>query len=141
VERRRTYLPPMTSLLGDLLALEAIKLVTRYAPSELLGRQLVQNLVSLETTRHTVVRMPWCPVCGGARARRHESSDDPEGEQRLLDAGSSEEELREQLEGWVDTRTGIVRYAAVVSPDARDPDYPVTASAFLASYKIGRAHV
>src|SRR5205814_1791464 len=64
--RNRPYLVPMIGLLGHLVALEALKLLSTYTPSSLRGRMLIQDLVSLETTTHTIIRMPWCEICGGA---------------------------------------------------------------------------
>src|SRR5262249_22118597 len=64
--RERAYLAPAAGLLGNLLALEALKLLTGYAPSQLAGHQLVQSLVTLDSTLHGIVRVPWCEVCGDA---------------------------------------------------------------------------
>ena len=62
------YLGPMPGLLGHLLAAEAIKLLTGYFPSRLVGRLLVVNLVTNESSHHAIVRMPWCELCGGEAA-------------------------------------------------------------------------
>lgn len=51
-------------LLASALALEAIKIITRYAPSSLAGRLWIQDLHTLDTRVHTLVRLPWCRVCG-----------------------------------------------------------------------------
>lgn len=59
----------MSSLLGHLIALEALKQLTRYAPSRLVGRVLVQDFVSLETTFFTVLRIPGCAICGTGKGR------------------------------------------------------------------------
>ncbi len=146
--RRRTHLNPMAPMLGQLMALEAIKLVSRYTPSGLVGRQLVQNLVTYETKVHSVVRLPWCAVCGGAAAATPASGgpslpeevegEDDEGNLPALDRTRDPTELRERLAGWVDERTGIVRYLFLGTPDATEPDLPVTASAILARYE--RSH-
>jgi ribosomal protein S12 methylthiotransferase accessory factor len=145
--RPRTYLAPMAPLLGHLLALEAVQIVSHYTPSHLVGRLLVQNLVTLETTLHTVIRMPWCEICGGAVA-----GGAPPGGPVLADRGSAEggsstplrlndvaspNDLRELLAVWVDSRTGIIRHLAVETPQATEPELPVTSSAVLASYTEG----
>jgi bacteriocin biosynthesis cyclodehydratase domain-containing protein len=62
--RLRTYLAPMTPLPGHVLAAEALKLLSGYTPSRLRGRLLIQNLIDLEVAYHTVIRLPWCDVCG-----------------------------------------------------------------------------
>ncbi|APR78775.1 TOMM biosynthesis cyclodehydratase protein C [Minicystis rosea] len=64
-------------LLGHLVALEAIKVITRYAPTHLGGRTLIQDLVSWESTLHTLVRLPWCRVCGDEGRMTHASSRSP----------------------------------------------------------------
>ena len=51
-------------LLGHHVAMEALKLISGYTPSALGGRLLVQDLATLESSRHTLVRLPWCRVCG-----------------------------------------------------------------------------
>lgn len=49
--------------LGQLVALEALKLLTGYAAARLGGRLRIQRR-TLETEFHTLVRLPWCRVCG-----------------------------------------------------------------------------
>ncbi len=146
--RARTYLAPMAGLLGNLLALEAVRIITRFTPSRLVGRLVVQNLDSLETTSHAVVRMPWCDVCGGAGGPSSPgpvggvviASVESEGEAsppQTLSELKTPEELRRRLAGWVDERTGVVRYLVLGDAHATDPDLPVTATAVLSSYTEG----
>jgi molybdopterin-synthase adenylyltransferase len=47
------------------LAMEAIKIITAYAPATLAGRMLAQDQTTFETRMHTLVMLPWCRVCGG----------------------------------------------------------------------------
>ncbi|MGK4000900.1 TOMM precursor leader peptide-binding protein [Sorangium sp. So ce1024] len=54
----------MAQMLGHLAAMEALKVLTAYTPSRLAGRVLIQDLATLETSYHTLVRLPWCGVCG-----------------------------------------------------------------------------
>lgn len=145
--RTHTYLAPMAATLGHLLALEALKLVACYTPSALVGRLLIQNLVTLETTVHTAVRMPWCEVCGGAgesgtppggavldavgEAKRSEVASGP------FEELSNPEDLRRALAGWVDHRAGVIRHLLVDVPDVREPELPVTSTAVLASHMQG----
>ncbi len=52
-------------LLGHHAALVALQVLSGYTLPALGGRLLVQDLATLATSRHTLVRLPWCPVCGG----------------------------------------------------------------------------
>ena len=130
--RARTYLAPTAALLGQGLALEAITLLTGYAHSTLIGCLRTQNLVTLETERHRVIRMPWCNVCGGAGSgepRRDTASG--------LGDARTPEELRLRLAGWVDARTGIVRSLTLLPPQDGDPELPLLAAAVPARYTEG----
>ena len=143
--RDRTYLAPMAATLGHLMALEAVKIVADYTRSGLIGRLRTQNLVTLESEQHRVIRMPWCETCGGAAAGRR-----PEGGPVLAPAPSgpsppeslsdahSPEELRQKLAGWVDARVGIVRALRMDPPQTGDPDLPLAATAVLGRYTEGR---
>jgi hypothetical protein len=51
-------------LLGHHLAMEALKVLSGYTISLLGGRLLIQDLATRESSRHTLVRVPWCRVCG-----------------------------------------------------------------------------
>jgi molybdopterin-synthase adenylyltransferase len=51
-------------LLGHFVAMEAIRVISGYAPSDLGGRILIEDLATLEISLHTLVRLPWCRVCG-----------------------------------------------------------------------------
>lgn len=50
--------------LGHLVALEVIKILSGYAATSLGGRVLIHDLATFTTTRHTLVRLPWCRACG-----------------------------------------------------------------------------
>ncbi len=52
-------------LLGHLVAMEALRVISGYTPSDLFGRVLVEDLATMATSLHTLVRLPWCRVCGG----------------------------------------------------------------------------
>ncbi|AUX45826.1 uncharacterized protein SOCE26_073220 [Sorangium cellulosum] len=60
----------MAQLLGHLVAMEALKVITEYTPSRLGGRLLLQDLSTFETSHHTLVRLPWCRVCGERTGKR-----------------------------------------------------------------------
>lgn len=141
--RTHTYLAPMPSLLGHLLALEVLKLISKYTVSNLVGRILVQNLVTLETTLHTVIRMPWCEICGGS------SSGPPQSTPNIVPLQNKEnvplqlaninnpEDLRAMFRGWIDNRTGVIKHLMINTPDATEPELPYTSSAVMASYTEG----
>ncbi|WP_155799102.1 TOMM precursor leader peptide-binding protein, partial [Sorangium cellulosum] len=54
----------MAQMLGHLAAMEALKVLSEYTPSRLGGRVLIQDLSTLETSHNTLVKLPWCGVCG-----------------------------------------------------------------------------
>jgi bacteriocin biosynthesis cyclodehydratase domain-containing protein len=64
-------------VLGHRAALEAIKLLSEYTPSGLVGRMVIQDFATLETSSHTLVRIPWCAVCGEGPAQDRESIGGP----------------------------------------------------------------
>ncbi len=132
--RRRTYLAPMAGQLAHLVALEAVKFLSGYVVSTLVGRVLTQDLVRLTTSWHTVVRMPWCPVCGGADGADGAGAG---GAARPLDDAGSPEALRERLAGWVDARVGVVRSLHVNVAEIDEPELPITTTALLADYTEG----
>lgn len=51
-------------LLGRMVAMEAVKILSEYTPSRLGGRVWVQDLTTFACSLHTLVRLPWCRVCG-----------------------------------------------------------------------------
>ena len=134
--RARAFLAPMAGLAGQSLAMEAIKLLTRYtAEPTLPGRFLVHNLVSGESKLHKVLRMPWCEVCGGAAAKE---SSDGAPKPRNLAASADVEELREALAGIVDRRVGIIKF--LVSDDQHGvppQEFPIGATAVVSTYTEG----
>lgn len=143
-ERQRTYLAPTAGLLGHLLALEAIQLLTRYTPPRLFGRVLVQHVVTLESALHTVVRMPWCEVCGGAAAPSGGPAGGPwlepvSGPPAPADLGAlrDPQAVRETFAGWVDEHAGVIRYLVLDPPDEAGPELPLGSTAVLAAYTEG----
>ncbi len=136
--RAHTYPSAMPALPGHVLALAAVDLLARRPrdPAHpLLGRILVQNLITLETELHAVLPMPWCAVCGGAFLR---GSAAPEGNGEDMADARDPGALRRMLAGVVDRRTGIVRQL-VVGGSTLDPELPIAASALL-SRDAGGAH-
>ena len=91
---------PSSSMTGSVLALEALKFLSGYAASKLAGALFVQNLISLETSFHKVIPMPWCEVCGGAGAT------EPSAKEVVWP--QDDHDPGEFFAGWLDARTGIV---------------------------------
>jgi ribosomal protein S12 methylthiotransferase accessory factor len=139
--RTHTYPAPAPALLGNLLALEGLKLLSGYTPSTLAGKLLAQSIVTLETTLHTVIQMPWCEVCGGAAGRQVGGRGSPPAAGSNgapdLDAIEDLQELRQRLEGWIDDRTGVIPYASLAPPAPGEPELPFLATAVLTSYTEG----
>jgi len=143
--REHTLLAPMGPVLGHVVALEAIKLLTRYTESSLIGRMMSLDLITLESTFHTVIRLPWCDVCGGAKvtsggggavledAFRTGSGVDATDTGKSLARVREPDELIDALAGWVDSRTGVIRYLVVNEAAVGEPELPVAATAVLAS--------
>ncbi|MDC0717523.1 TOMM precursor leader peptide-binding protein [Nannocystis bainbridge] len=135
--RRRTCLASMPALVGHAAALAAINLLVRGSASRFAGAVVVQNLVELESSLHSVLRMPWCEICGGAHAARANDRSAGDAAPRL-DAARTPEELRRMLVGVVDARVGIVRQVEMdlLNP-VNAPDLPITATAVLGQYTDG----
>ncbi len=56
------------------LSLLALDLLESPSTTPLAGRLLIRNLVELTTSLHTVLRLPWCEVCGGAHSALHDGA-------------------------------------------------------------------
>ena len=151
--RARSFLAPMAALTGQMLAMEAVKLLTHFTPSRLPGRVYVQNLISGKSQFHTVIRMPWCELCGGAvssgkrpgGAAPLKNEDEPSNDDKEADKRKSRlsdvrdiEELRNLLEGWIDPQVGIIR-GLFASKGGADANPLMTASAVLSNYTEGSA--
>jgi bacteriocin biosynthesis cyclodehydratase domain-containing protein len=61
---RSESLPFLSGVLGHFLGLEAMKILAGLQPSAA-GSLLVIDFLTMETSRHVVLRKPWCPACGG----------------------------------------------------------------------------
>jgi ribosomal protein S12 methylthiotransferase accessory factor len=59
----------MAACLGGLLALEAMRLITRLALPQMAGRVLRVDFFAPEMTYHRILRMPRCPACGYGKRR------------------------------------------------------------------------
>ena len=54
------------AMVSELLALETLRVISRFSDSPLGGRATWFDSTSLESERVTLVRIPWCPVCATA---------------------------------------------------------------------------
>jgi ribosomal protein S12 methylthiotransferase accessory factor len=128
--RARTYLGPMPGALGHALALAALDVLGSPDDARVTGQILVENLVTLESTLHRVLRLPECDVCGGARSAEpcpHPPVD--------LATARDPAELHRMLAGIVDARTGIITSLVMASQDSpHGVEMPITATAALAAY-------
>lgn len=63
------------NLLAGLVGMEALKVLTGLAEPSAVGKIIVLNLLDLSTTKHTILRKPWCPACfrGEEKAARVEA--------------------------------------------------------------------
>lgn len=60
---RRESLVFGANVAANLIALEAIKELSGVIAANALGKIIVFNLLDLTSTRHVVLRKPWCPAC------------------------------------------------------------------------------
>jgi ribosomal protein S12 methylthiotransferase accessory factor len=56
--------PPLVASVGALAALEALRILTRIAPAQTVGRIQRIDFFAAEITSHRVLRFPHCPACG-----------------------------------------------------------------------------
>ncbi|MEO8285892.1 MAG: TOMM precursor leader peptide-binding protein [Chloroflexota bacterium] len=139
----RSVLAPMAAVTGHLLSLEALKLISGYAPSTLQGTLLVQDLVTHETSTHRIISVPSCVICGEATPEDSEEHDPFEHgtavQHDIFEAIRTPEDLQRTLAGWIDRRTGVIKdlviepggseglpvsYVAVASAHAEDGMQP-----------------
>jgi bacteriocin biosynthesis cyclodehydratase domain-containing protein len=60
---RRENLSVGAGLASNLLALEILRDLAGFSPVSTVGRVLIFNLLDLSTTKHVVLKKPWCPAC------------------------------------------------------------------------------
>jgi ribosomal protein S12 methylthiotransferase accessory factor len=113
--------PDETSV-AEVLAGE-VRAILRGGPDaeHLLDHVLVLDAETRDLTRHRVVPVPGCPVCGTAPAAA--------ADERTLSADQDARDVLDALAGWVDPRTGIVATLLVESSGAGRPDLPVLVTA------------
>jgi ribosomal protein S12 methylthiotransferase accessory factor len=137
--RERTYLAPMLAALGHLAALSALDVLESAEAAPAAGSVLFEDLVSLELSRHPVLPVPWCEICGGAAGGPVDR--EPRARARRLDEAASPAELRRLLAGVVDARTGIVTEILLGSQDSPHVvDVPVMATAVVGAYAACALH-
>lgn len=65
---RRENLAAGASLAANFLALEMVRDLAGMSPVTTAGKVVVFSLLDLSSTKHVVLRKPWCPVCFPAEA-------------------------------------------------------------------------
>ncbi|MFD2053442.1 TOMM precursor leader peptide-binding protein [Mesorhizobium calcicola] len=131
---QRAALAPMNGLIGHAAALWAIQLLGFSRRDELSRQLVVQNLLTLSTTRHQVVPLPWCELCGGA-AHANVPSVDWDG----LASAENGGQARDLAQGWVDSRTGILPALRARERTVARGSLPYTAHGTLAAYSDAKA--
>ncbi len=128
--RARTTLGPMPAALGHALALAALDVLDDPRAATVVGRVLIENLITLEASLHAVLPLPECDVCGGAREVPGQGAPAVR-----LDAARNPSELRRLLAGVVDARTGIVTNVVMGCQDSEHAvEAPIMATAILGAY-------
>jgi ribosomal protein S12 methylthiotransferase accessory factor len=107
------------SLLGQLLALEAVKVVTGLRPSAK-SAIVTFDTLTLTSRRHAVLRVPSCPICS-------------------CRAASLEVVERQPFASLVSPRTGIIRELRDYQPPATAPLPPYLSQAVLSNFDFRRA--
>jgi bacteriocin biosynthesis cyclodehydratase domain-containing protein len=59
-------IPPMAGVVGDVAAMEVLKLLGQFVPSDAVARAIEINLVSFSSTVRRVLKLPRCPDCSEA---------------------------------------------------------------------------
>jgi bacteriocin biosynthesis cyclodehydratase domain-containing protein len=63
------FLPPMAGIVGEIAAIEAVKAIAGFVPSDAVGRLIEINLLSFSAAVRRVLKVPRCPDCSEAMAR------------------------------------------------------------------------
>jgi bacteriocin biosynthesis cyclodehydratase domain-containing protein len=62
-------LAPMAGVLGEIAAMEVLKALAQFAPTDTVGRLIEINLVSFASTARRVLKLPRCPDCSDTMRR------------------------------------------------------------------------
>jgi bacteriocin biosynthesis cyclodehydratase domain-containing protein len=62
-------LAPMAAVVGEIAAIEVLKAVAQFAPTDTVGRLIEINLVSFASTVRRVLKLPRCPDCSDTMRR------------------------------------------------------------------------
>jgi ribosomal protein S12 methylthiotransferase accessory factor len=105
------------SLIGQMLAVEAVKVVTG-AGASAKGAIVVYDTLTMTSRRHEVLRVPSCPICGGAA--REEMAE------------------RRPIFGLISPRSGLIRELRDVQPPAIAPLPPYLSQTILSNFDFRR---
>lgn len=146
-ERANALLAPMAPIVGQLLAMDALRLLglgDEANKTNIAGSFHVMDLLTGNSKRHRFIPMPWCDVCGGAAKVLPDKSKAADENGRasegfVLDLVHDSDGLRNLLGGWIDSRAGVVT-ELMTMPTGQENVLPRTASASLAVFTTGHLH-
>jgi ribosomal protein S12 methylthiotransferase accessory factor len=128
----RATAPFLSAHVASLLAGEIVKLVALMLPATLAGRVMEFDALSLETSFHTVLRQPDCPVC---RPEKKKTRNNPTLiELRAAEQRAPSGDLRVLRDRLVSPRTGIVRRFEPFAKDPVEPAIPYIVRADVANH-------
>jgi bacteriocin biosynthesis cyclodehydratase domain-containing protein len=61
---------------ANMLALETFREIVGLTPVPTLGKVVIFNLLDMSTSKHVVLRKPWCPACYSAKPEEEDRRDD-----------------------------------------------------------------
>jgi len=73
---RRENLVFGAGIAANMLALETFREIAGLAPVPTLGKVIIFDLLDMSTSKHVVLRKPWCPACYSAAHKEEHKKDD-----------------------------------------------------------------
>ena len=126
--------PFLAAYVASILTGELVKSFALAIPPTLAGRVLEFNALNLESSFHTVLRQPDCPVCGSEKKKSRVNPNLNElvaAEQR-----DKSGDLRFLAEKLVSRSTGIVRRFETFEKDAAEPHVPYIVRADISNHRF-----
>ncbi|WGI23263.1 TOMM precursor leader peptide-binding protein [Amylibacter sp. IMCC11727] len=135
--RGRAMLAPMAPMVGQLLAVDALRLLGLNEGSHPAGSFRVHDMFTGKAETHSFVPMPWCDVCGGAaKAVDAVEPDLRDPQVHALSLVHDGDALRDLLKGWIDPRAGVLKDLTLYA-SGQDTKQPRTAGANLVGFTTG----
>lgn len=126
----RPGLPMLAAWAGSLLAQEALSFLLALTVPNLAGKILRFDAFSFETTSHSLLQKPDCPVCK-KKLRRS-----PAAAEELISDESEGGDLRAVAKQLVDSRVGVVQALRLFQKDPSEPEKPYVFQARLANHRF-----